>query len=27
MTPISSQASDGTLTLSSEGVKAPADRW
>ncbi len=27
MTPINSQASDGTLTLSSEGVKAPTDRW
>ena len=26
-TPQGSQAADGTLTLNSEGVKAPADKW
>lgn len=27
MTPINSQVSDGTMTLSSEGVKAPSTKW
>jgi type IV pilus assembly protein PilE len=26
-TPTGAQASDGTLTLTSEGVKSPADKW
>lgn len=26
-TPTGSQASDGTLTLSSDGIKCPADKW